>query len=125
MKRMIIELPERLYQEIIDGGVEKVSPELYWVLYNCDPVPEGHMKWIPCSEIGCELPEEQEKVLLTHELVYTKEKRREVIKAFWDGQIWNTNELDLEYIPAPVAWMRIPKPYEEKEDVCNTERKDR
>lgn len=36
--KIVIDIPEWLYKEICDSGAEKVSPELYWAVYNGTPL---------------------------------------------------------------------------------------
>lgn len=76
------------------------------------------MNWIPCKE---RLPEEGQSVLVTvnskkrvvHEAVYTGQNKRNHavwscpfeydFKAYWDTEV--------------VAWMPLPKPYKEQEQM--------
>lgn len=73
-------------------------------------------QWISVSE---RLPSDHERYLLTEEVHYTTGRIiRRVLMAFYDDENDEWYEEmgeDVEVVSYPIAWMPLPKPYEEKE----------
>ena len=75
---------------------------------NAMPTIEPDQKWIPCSE---RLPEENEVVLTQAQF---KDDVKMAVSSrvdfnYWTG--WGTREINI------VAWMPLPEPYKENQDV--------
>lgn len=49
--KIVIDIPEWMYKEICDSGVEKASPELYWAVYNGTPLPKHHGRLIDVDDL--------------------------------------------------------------------------
>lgn len=71
--------------------------------------------WIPCDQ---KLPNDDKPVLLTEEIRFQDgRRRRDVCMASYDPQNMTWYEIlgaNILEIPHPIAWMKLPKPYQEE-----------
>jgi len=63
-------------------------------------------RWIPVAE---RLPEVRERVLVTGQY-------GDVHTAYWDAEGWHLTINGLLYAHRPLAWMRLPEPYNPEEE---------
>ena len=101
---------------IADDIRDCISVDGYWAwMERLKALPTAEPRWIPVSE---KPKEEKKSYLVCTDDGYVCEARWTNANRFWSHleTDWHWNALDIPQYSKIIAWMPLPKPYEEESD---------